>query len=294
YLKGPDGTEATFAAAYLAGCDGAHSAVRKALALDFAGGTYQDLFYVADVEASGPPIDNDIHVDLDYGDFVGIFPYKGGGRVRLIGTVRPGSGRDPNEITFDDVRGRAIEHMRITIARVHWFSTYHVHHRVAPRFRVGRAFLLGDAAHVHSPVGGQGMNTGIGDAVNLAWKLAAALRGGIWDGLLDTYEAERIAFARRLVATTDRAFTLITKRGAFAQWVRTGLVPRVFPWLFRLPAVRRFAFRTVSQIGIHYRGSPLSVGAAGAVHGGDRLSWVRSPSGGNFAPLTSRAHPGQL
>src|SRR6185295_1715270 len=96
-------------------------------------------------------------------------------RVRLVGTVRE-DGEDQHEnLSWNDVSRRVIEWMRIDVARVNWFSTYHVHHRVADRFRTGRAFLLGDAAHVHSPVGGQGMNTGIGDAVNLAWKLAALL-----------------------------------------------------------------------------------------------------------------------
>ena len=140
------------------------------------------------------------------------------------------------------------------VAKVNWFSTYRVHHRVAARFRLGRVFLLGDAAHVHSPVGGQGMNTGIGDAVNLAWKLAAVLSGSA-ESLLDTYETERIGFARRLVATTDRAFTLVTKQGVLARFVRTRLVPFIAPWLFRLAPVRRLLFRTVSQIGVNYRGS---------------------------------------
>ena len=173
---------------------------------------------------------------------------------------------------------------------MNWFSTYHVHHRVAARFREGRAFLLGDAAHVHSPVGGQGMNTGIGDAVNLAWKLAAVLNGSAADSLLDTYEPERIGFARRLVATTDRVFTLVTAQGPIARRVRTRLVPLVAPLLFRLAAVRRFLFRTVSQIGVNYRDSPLSEGAAGSVQGGDRLPWVETaPNEDNFAPLTSLA-----
>ena len=105
---------------------------------------------------------------------------------------------------------RVIEWLRIDVERVNWFSTYRVHHRVADHFRKGRAFLLGDAAHIHSPVGGQGMNTGIGDAVNLAWKLADVVHGRAAASLLDTYEPERIAFARRLVATTDRAFTGVT------------------------------------------------------------------------------------
>ena len=171
---------------------------------------------------------------------------------------------------------------------MNWFSTYHVHHRVAARFRAGRAFLLGDAAHVHSPVGGQGMNTGIGDAVNLAWKLAAVLNGGAPDRLLATYEQERIGFARRLVATTDRAFTVVTKQGRVARWVRTRLVPLIAPLLFRLAPVRRFLFRTVSQINVNYRNSPLSEGAAGGVRGGDRLPWVSTgPGTDNFAPLAS-------
>ena len=289
-LKRLDGSEEVCEAAYLAGCDGAHSTVREGLGIGLQGGTYADLFYVADVEASGPSIDRELHVDLDDGDFVGIFPLKGEGRVRLIGAVRREPGREPRELTFDDIRGRAIEHMRLTIAKVNWFSTYHVHHRVAAHFREGRAFLLGDAAHIHSPVGGQGMNTGIGDAVNLAWKLAAVLNDGASDGLLDTYEAERIGFARRLVATTDRVFTFVTKPGALAEFVRLKLFPRIAPWLLGLPPVRRFAFRTISQIGIQYRDSPLSVGAAGGVRGGDRLPWV--PSAGledNFAPLSSLA-----
>src|SRR5262249_58272017 len=163
--------------------------------------------------------------------------------------------------------------LKLKIAKVNWFSTYHVHHRVASHFREGRVFLLGDAAHVHSPVGGQGMNTGIGDAVNLAWKLAAVLNGGARDDLLDTYQLERIAFARRLVSTTDRIFTLVTKQGTIAQFVRTRLAPLIAPLLFRFAAVRRFVFHTVSQIGINYRHSPLSDGSAGTVQGGDRLPW---------------------
>ena len=136
------------------------------------------LFYVADVEASGPATDFELHVDLDEADLLIVFPMKGKGCVRLVGSVREEPGGGDRELTFDDVSPRAIEHLKLTIAKVNWFSTYRVHHRVAHSFREGRAFLLGDAAHIHSPVGGQGMNTGIGDAVNLAWKLAAVLSGG--------------------------------------------------------------------------------------------------------------------
>jgi 2-polyprenyl-6-methoxyphenol hydroxylase-like FAD-dependent oxidoreductase len=269
-----DGSEETCEAAYLAGCDGAHSTVREALAVGFPGGTYSGLFYVADVDAAGPAANGEIHVDFEEADFVVVFPLKGTGRLRLVGPVRWEPAREHRELTFDDVSERAIRNLKLTVARVNWFSTYQVHHRVAARFRDRRAFLLGDAAHVHSPVGAQGMNTGIGDAVNLAWKLAAVLHGGAGDGLLATYEPERIGFARRLVATTDRVFTVVTKPSAIARLVRTRLVPLVIPLLFRLPPVRRFLFRTVSQIGVNYRKSALSAGKAGAVRGGDRLPWV--------------------
>jgi 2-polyprenyl-6-methoxyphenol hydroxylase-like FAD-dependent oxidoreductase len=289
-LERDDGSQETCQAAYLAGCDGAHSIVRETLATGFPGGTYSDIFFVADVEGSGPATNGEIHVDLGRSDFLAVFPLKGTGRVRLVGTVLERPADEHGDLTFENVRDRVIGHLNFTIDRVNWFSTYHVHHRVAAKFREGRAFLLGDAAHIHSPVGGQGMNTGIGDAVNLAWKLAAVLNGGAADSLLDTYEPERIGFARRLVATTDRVFTIVTDQGPIAWRVRTRLVPLLARFLFRLDAVRRFLFRTVSQIGVNYRDSPLSEGEAGPVRGGDRLPWVQTEShADNFAPLTSLA-----
>src|SRR5262249_31574264 len=302
-LRLADGTEEICEAVYLAGCDGAHSTVREALAIGLPGGSSSGLSYAADVNASGPAADGDIHVDLEEADFLAVFPLKGPGRLRLVGPVRWEPDREHRELTFDDVGKRAVGNLKLAIAKLNWFSTYRVHHRVAARFRVRRAFLLGDAAHVHRPGGGQGRNTGHGAAVNLAWKLAAVLNGGARESLLASYEPERIAFARRLVATTDRAFTLVTKQGAVARWVRTRLVPLILPLLLRPAPVRRFLFRTVSQIGVNYRNGPLSVGAAGAVRGGgrlarvgaagavrggDRLPWVETgPGQDNFAPLAS-------
>jgi 2-polyprenyl-6-methoxyphenol hydroxylase-like FAD-dependent oxidoreductase len=290
-LKRTNGTEELCEAAYLAGCDGASSTVREQLTIGFPGGTYTGLFYVADVEAAaGSVTDGELHVDLEDADFVLVFPLKGKGRLRLVGTVREPPDGEHGGLTFNDVRGRAIEDLKLNVTKVNWFSTYQVHHRVASRFREGRTFLLGDAAHIHSPVGGQGMNTGIGDAVNLAWKLAAVLKGDSADNLLDSYELERIAFARRLVATTDRVFTIVTKRGPLARFVRTKLAPLLAPVLFQLPPLRRFFFRTASQIGVNYRNGPLSAGAAGSVHGGDRLPWVETERGkDNFTPLASLA-----
>jgi hypothetical protein len=162
-----------------------------------------------------------------------------------------------------------------------------VHHRVTEHFRDGRAFLAGDAAHIHSPAGGQGMNTGIGDVINLAWKLAAVLGGRAPDSLLDSYEAERIGFARRLVATTDRAFSIATADGALADTLRTRIAPLVLSNLVRIEAAREFLFRMVSQITLNYRDGPLSAGKVGRVHGGDRLPWAPVEGEDNFASLAA-------
>ncbi len=291
-LERRDGSEDVCESSYLAGCDGAHSTVREVLDIAFPGGTYSKLFYVADVTAAGPVANGEIHVDLDADDLLAVFTMKGEGHVRLVGTIREGAVDTGREQTFEDVSHRVIDRLHLTISRVNWFSTYRVHHRVAERFRIGRAFLLGDAAHIHSPVGAQGMNTGIGDAVNLAWKLAAVMRGTATVALLDSYEPERIAFARRLVATTDRAFVLITRPGRLAAFLRTRVLPIVAPMLLRLPLARRLLFRTVSQIGINYRGSRLSAGSAGSVRGGDRLPWIPlahldDDGADNFTPLES-------
>jgi len=287
-LRRPDGSEEVCEASYLAGCDGASSTVRAQLGIGFPGGTYTGLFYVADVVARGERVDGDLTVDIEDADFIILFPLKGKGHVRLVGTVRDLPEADYGRLSFEDVRGKAIEHLKLDVEKVNWFSSYRVHHRVALRFRDRRAFLLGDAAHIHSPVGGQGMNTGIGDAVNLAWKIAAVLKNDAPENLLDTYEPERIPFAQRLVATTDRGFTVVTSRGGFASVVRTRIVPLLVPIVSRLRAFRRLLFMTVSQTRVNYRDSPLSSGAAGKVRGGDRLPWVELASGqDNFAPLTS-------
>lgn len=284
-LRKADGGEETCTASYIAGCDGAGSTLRKGLGIGFPGGTYHDIYYVADIEASGPAINGELHVDLDEADFLGVFPLAGHNRARLVGAVSSAHRDKDARLTFADIDSRVVNQLKIDIVRVNWFSTYHVHHRVAEHFRKGRAFLLGDAAHIHSPVGGQGMNTGILDAINLAWKLAAVLAGRAGDDLLDSYEAERIGFARRLVATTDRAFSFVTADGRVASVVRTRIAPEVMSGVFAFAAARAAMFRTVSQITLGYRGMALSAGKAGKVAGGDRLPWFAIGESDNHEPL---------
>ncbi|HEY1817327.1 MAG TPA: FAD-dependent monooxygenase [Kofleriaceae bacterium] len=267
-------------ARFVAGCDGAHSVVRHSIGAEFPGGTYSHVFYVADVAATGPTINGELHVAFDDADFLAIFPMSNN-RARLIGDLE----REGDNLTWDDVSHRILSRMKVEVTHVNWFSTYRVHHRVASKFQDGARFLLGDAAHIHSPVGGQGMNTGIGDAINLAWKLAAVVHGRANEQILASYSDERMPFAKRLVATTDRLFELLASDGSIAKTVRDDVIPHVMSGLSRIQAVRRFLFRTVSQIEIDYRGSPISQGRAGRVHGGDRLPWVETAN--NFAPLKS-------
>jgi 2-polyprenyl-6-methoxyphenol hydroxylase-like FAD-dependent oxidoreductase len=287
HLRGPEGGKEVCEASYIAGCDGARSIVRETIGTGFPGGTYRQVFYVADVEATGPAVNAELHIDLDEADFLAVFPLAGKGRARLIGTVRDERADHADKLKFEDVSDRAIDHLKVEVDKVNWFSTYHVHHRVTGHFRKGRAFLLGDAAHIHSPAGGQGMNTGIGDAINLAWKLAAVLAGRAPDRLLDSYEAERLSFARRLVATTDRVFSFVTAEGRVADFLRTRVAPLLIAKVTEFETAREYIFRTVSQISLNYRGDQLSRGSTGHVRGGDRLPWVSIDGKDNYASLAA-------
>ena len=286
-IRGVGGHEEACEASYIVGCDGARSTVRQLIGADFPGGTYRQVFYVADIEGTGPAINGELNVALDDADFILIFPMSGAGRARLVGVVSDERADRAETLTFDDVSRAAIDALKVQVDKVNWFSTYRVHHRVADHFRKGRAFLAGDAGHIHSPAGGQGMNTGIGDAINLAWKLAAVLRKRAPDDLLDSYEAERIVFARRLVQTTDRIFTFATADGRVADFMRTRVAPFILPIATRISAVTEFMFRTVSQTMLNYRGGPLAEGKAGDVHGGDRLPWVFTQGIDNYDSLAS-------
>ena len=279
-----DGIQENCQTLFLAGCDGAHSSVRKGIGAGFEGGTYSHTFFVADIKASGPAANGEMHAALDSSDFMILFPMKGDANIRLVGDVNQNQ-ENNQDLVWEDVRMDILSRLKMDVEKVNWFSSYRVHHRVASRFRRKNVFLLGDAAHVHSPVGGQGMNTGIGDAVNLAWKLAAVINGHTSENLLNTYETERMPFARKLVGSTDRAFSFVSTKGSFATQVRLHLVPFILPILFRFSSFKRLMFRTVSQISIRYPQSFLSSGKAGKLKGGDRLPWVQSVQ--NYEPLIS-------
>lgn len=283
-LRSEKGGE-TIEAAYICGCDGARSKVREGLSAHFAGGTYKQLFFVADVKLEGD-WGADGYINFSSTGFLLILPVRSSHMHRLIGLV-PNELTTKTEIAFEDVRAISEEFAGRRIESVNWFSTYHSHHRVADRFRHGRAFIAGDAGHIHSPAGGQGMNTGIGDAINLGWKLASVIQDRAAQAILDTYEQERLPFARTLVASTDRVFESVVAEGLRGRFVRTWLLPHLFPLVSHFRSGRRAVFDVISQIRIEYRDSALSAGKAGSVAGGDRLPWVASHGHDNFALLRS-------
>jgi 2-polyprenyl-6-methoxyphenol hydroxylase-like FAD-dependent oxidoreductase len=279
-LKQPDGTSRTIFAAWVAGCDGARSTVRELSGIAFPGAPYEHVFFVADVAATGSMVPDEVNVYLWWEGFHLLFPMRGRDHWRVVGILPPRlRGRD--DATFAAV----IPSLRnevgagLSFQTCTWFSTYRIHHRSAARFRDRRCFLLGDAAHVHSPVGAQGMNTGLQDAYNLAWKLALVVQDRAAAALLDTYEEERVPVARRLLNTTDRAFRLVVSDSRLAGLLRTRILARIAAFAMRRERIQRFAFRVVSQTGIHYRKSSLSQSLDGlpdrAPRGGDRFPWLR-------------------
>ena len=279
-LKQPDGSIRKITAAWVAGCDGARSAVRELNGITFPGAAYEHVFFVADTEALGSMVPDEVNVYLWKQGFHLFFPMRGKDHWRVVGILPPDL-RNKDDVTFEDVvpsvRGEA--GAGLSFRACTWFSTYRIHHRSASRFRDRRCFLLGDAAHIHSPVGAQGMNTGLQDAYNLAWKLALVVQGRAGPELLATYEEERIPIARRLLNTTDRAFRLVVSDNWLAGFLRTQILARIAAFALGQNRIQKAAFRVVSQIGIHYRSSALSESAENpprdAPRAGDRFPWLR-------------------
>ncbi len=279
-LRQPDGSTREITAAWVGGCDGARSAVRELNGIAFEGAPYEHVFFVADTQLTGEMVPDELNVYLWREGFHLFFPMRGTNHWRIVGIV-PEALREKKDLRFEDVvpsmqreAGAALAFQQCT-----WFSTYRIHHRRAERFRERRCFLLGDAAHIHSPVGAQGMNTGLQDAYNLAWKLALVVSGRADATLLDSYEEERIPVARRLLTTTDQAFSLVVSDNPLAGLFRTRILVKIMAFAMGFARIQRLAFRTVSQTGIHYRDSHLSETQVGipdaAPRAGDRFPWLK-------------------
>lgn len=253
-LRHGDGREESLRVPWLIGCDGAHSQVRHLLGMPFHGHAFEETFSLADLRLDGNLPDDEMSVFLSSGDIVALFPMSGERRFRIIIERHQGP-PVAGEPTLDDFQRSLDDHSPVA-ARVSdpvWMSQFRISQRQADHYRRGRVFLAGDASHIHSPVGGQGMNTGIQDAVNLGWKLALVCRGRADEKLLDSYEAERHPIGRRLLQATGALSQAILLRHPVADKLRDWTASLVTS----LDVVQDKIRNSLSELGINYRSSPI-------------------------------------
>ena len=289
-LRHPDGHEEHVRAAYLVGCDGAHSSVRRNARFSFQGGSYPQDFVLGDVEAEGPLEQGAINSFVGDGSAAIFFPLGSPAIWRVIALAAQGegvrhNGKGPDEPPSDSLTLEELQSVvaiptegSVAVRDPVWLSHFRLHHRQIAHYRRGPVFLAGDAAHIHSPVGGQGMNTGIQDAWNLGWKLALTIRGKATEDLLESYHSERWPVGRTLLRYTDRIFSVFVRvmsAGPVASRVRRVVVARLLPHLFVPNRLRSAAFGFVSELRINYRRSPAVAEGhprlRGGARAGDRL-----------------------
>jgi 2-polyprenyl-6-methoxyphenol hydroxylase-like FAD-dependent oxidoreductase len=300
-LRHPDGREEHVRAGYLVGCDGAHSFVRREARFSFEGGSYPQEFVLGDVEADGPLEGGAINSFAGEGGVAMFFPLGSPATWRVVAMAArpmgdrrgsPASNAAPEgSLTLEELQSIVAipTEGSVLVRDPLWLSHFRLHHRQISHYRQGRVFLAGDAAHIHSPVGGQGMNTGIQDAWNLGWKLALTLRGAATEGLLESYESERWPVGRFLLRYTDRIFSVFLRGmsgGRLASWARRVVVPRVLPRLFTPGRLRSAAFGFISELRIRYRRSPA------ITEGRPRLR--RGPRAGDRLPDAAVTLDGRL
>jgi 4,5-epoxidase len=255
-LRAPDGTEEEVRSDWLVSCEGAHSVVRRQAGLSLGGKTYPLAFVLADVELDAPWDRTSTHAWLHPEGAVAAMPLPAPGVWRLIVELTRHNEEAAGEVTLDQVRellAHRTGNREAKIGKALWISEYRIHCRMVDHYRRGRVFLAGDAAHLHSPSGGQGIVTGIQDATNLAWKLARVLKGAP-ESLLDTYEEERLPAARDVLRQTDRTTTLMMAPTRWTRLVRDYLL---LP-LMRMKWVQKKMFSRMAQLHVNYRESGLS------------------------------------
>ncbi|MCB0062852.1 MAG: FAD-dependent monooxygenase, partial [Caldilineaceae bacterium] len=251
-LRHADGTTESLMTRYLIAADGASSTVRKQTDVAFVGETVEQRFVIMDATVAEPLAQATMDLNFNPNGPIGVIPLSTPDRFRIISTLPKGyTGAEP---TVEDFQRFLKQNFPggLTTSDPAWFSIYHIHSRSVAHFNVGNIFFVGDAAHVHTPLGGQGMNTGLQDAHNLAWKLALVLRNQLPVVALDSYHAERWPVAHRLVTTTDRLFELISNDSPLASFVRVNIFPPLLRFVMRLPGVQRRVFPILAMTGIRY------------------------------------------
>lgn len=244
---------------YLIACDGAKSPVRHQLHFPFEGGTYDNKFFVADTILNWDLECDKMLVSPGDKNFCVFLPLKGENCYRVLGTLPKAYANNEN-ITFSDIEKVVIETVGIKIKfeKTNWFSVYKLHHRCVNNFNNNRIFLAGDSAHVHSPAGGQGMNTGLQDAYNLTWKMAFVLKKHAHPELLNTYTEERLPFAQWLMKFTDRGFNMMTNDNWFIKNFRKHIALNIVGKILGMKRMKPRLFKTLSQIWYSYNGKSLS------------------------------------
>jgi 2-polyprenyl-6-methoxyphenol hydroxylase-like FAD-dependent oxidoreductase len=291
-LRNGDGREEPVMAQYVVGCDGAHSTVRKLADIAFEGDAYRHDFMLGDVEIDGEIAADTLHAFAGRRGIAVFFPLRQPRTWRVIAFADSAMTRLRLERSAAEAplsTGLSLQELQAAVDRATegamrlrdpaWLASFRLHHRQAEHYQSGRLFLAGDAAHIHSPVGGQGMNTGIQDAWNLGWKLAMCVRGLADPELLDSYEEERWPVGRFLLRSTDRIFSAVVRSmsgGELATWIRRNVAARVLPRVFASPRMRARAFRFVSELAIDYRDSAF------VTEGAPRLA--AGPSAGERLP----------
>ncbi len=279
-LRADDGSIEQVRCRWVIGCDGAHSAVRKAVGIPFAGSTYRDEFIMADAELDWKLPHGGLYGFPSPAGIFAAFSMPGEKRYRIFGNFPPGpegAGAEYSEPTHEEFQAMVDERVPFpaTVVKEHWVTRYRVHSRTVPRYRDGRVFLVGDAAHVHSPAGAQGMNTGIQDAYNLAWKLALVERGTTDESILDSYQAERHPVGVALLKTTDRLFSVFGGQNPLARLARGRVAPVIASHVLTRSWVRRRFIGLLAQLRLRYPDSPLSAE--------DGSGWRHAPSPGDRA-----------
>lgn len=255
-LRHPDGRTETVTSSWLIGCDGAHSTVRHGLSLEFEGSTVKSDFALADLHVANMPGKADELAIFWHRDgMLASFPL-GNGRYRLIADIGDAVGERPADPTLEDFQA-LVSHRgpkEAVLSNPIWLATFRINERKVRDYRHGKVFVVGDAAHVHSPAGGQGMNTGMQDAFNLGWKLALVCRGTCVDSILDSYSVERSAVGKKVLADADRLTRAAMLKNPVAQTLRNSVARLVFGFA---PVMRKMA-ENLTEMNIAYPDSPLN------------------------------------
>ncbi|MCV7279052.1 FAD-dependent monooxygenase [Mycolicibacterium flavescens] len=265
-----DGAQETVTAGYVIAADGAHSPIRTTLGLPFEGRSLPHHYVLGDLHLAGEVPEDQLSIFLAPNGFLAVFP-MGEGRFRFMATDPDGlTGESPEpDLAAIQALYDRVSPVPAELHDLNWSSRFRIHSRHMTSLRHGRVFFGGDAAHVHSPAGGQGMNAGIQDMINLAWKLAMVLDGRAREPLLDTYGSDRLPVIAQLVSMTERATAIFNSTSPLLH----ATVTRLAPLLLARPAVQDKAVPRLGQIAASYRGAPLAAGGgrAGALRAGDRV-----------------------